>query len=352
MPTLMPLDDRQAIREVAVSFFAGQAPLVGQAEAARSGAVLRRELFAAMADLDFLGQSAPESAGGLGLSPLASGLVAEAAGAELVPGPLLDQLVAIRMAGGDDEVVRALASGERLAAVHLAGGVSYDRTAGTVSGQVRGIRFATEVDWWVLAADGEVVVVAADADGIGEVTPEPAIDPLWSSASARLAQVPVTAALDRSAADARDDAGYACGLVAAYSIGAAQRLLDDAVAYVKDRQQFGRPVGAFQAVKHRAANAHIALLHARSLVYDALEASEDAAHRMRVARVAADAAYRLTSENALQMHGGIGFTAESTVHLFLKNAQQLRAWPVAVGDDLQHVRDVLGLDRATEETPA
>lgn len=333
--TPTPTDDEQAIREAAARLIADRAPLETQIDRAGSW----RPLHAQLASLDYFGLSLPEDAGGLGLSLRVSGIFAEAAGRELVPGPWLDTLVAVHMATGDRALCSALASGERVAAVVFPDDVR--RTGDTVSGEVRGVRFGDQVDLWMLALPDEVVVI----DAPGDVTVERSVDPLWRSVSVRLDNAAITATLVR---DREQDLALAGALVGAFSVGAAARALDDAVAYVKDRQQFGKPIGSFQAIKHRAANAYVSLLHARCLVFSSLEGND--VERMTVARIAADSCYRLTAESALQLHGGIGFTAEANVHLFLKSATQLRGWPTPVESNLDAVRARLELDHPLEAT--
>jgi alkylation response protein AidB-like acyl-CoA dehydrogenase len=353
MNVLMSFDDKQAIREVAARFFAERTPLAGQLKLSLGRVDPPRELFAEMASLDFFSQSAPESVGGLGLSGLAAGLIAEAAGGELVHGPLVDQLIAISMAVSNEELVGQLMSADLIAAVGFdrpgATRLSYDPGSHAVSGTVRGVRFGDSVDRWILslppaaAFEGAVVVVDPQAAGIEDLREEPSLDPLWRSVSASLRDAPVMALLPLvNGIEAHQD--YACGLVAAYSVGASRRVLEEAIVYVKEREQFGRPIGSFQAIKHRAANAYSAVLHARALTFAALDGATRGGEALRMSRIVADGCYRLNAETALQMHGGIGFTAESVVHLFLKNAQQLRMWPTPASGEFEYIRRMLGLD--------
>ena len=354
--TVTPTADEQAIREVASRLFAGRAPLAKQHELAGRGAVeLPRELFAKLGELDFFTQSLPEAAGGLGLSTLTSGLILEAAGRELVPGPLVDHFVALRISSGSEEA-GDLARGDQLAAVAFPApgarsGVRLDPASGTVSGEVSGLAFGDLVDLWVVPVSpatggaGHVAIGASDSTGVEVARDEPSVDPLWCSASGRLSDVRPVAVLALSSETLDAHVAYGSILAAAYAVGASARLLDDTVTYAKDRRQFGRAIGSFQAVKHHLADARIDLLHTRSLVYRALD-DDASAHQRRVARLAADGCYRLVAGKALQVHGGIGFTAESPVHLFVKNAQRLRAWPVPAAVDRERLRAALGLDRS------
>lgn len=342
-----PNEDERAISEMAVDFFRRSAPLEGQSTVVDDWRTLHRE----MGQLGFFATTLPEAVGGLELSPLSAGLIAEAAGRELVPGPWIDQLIATRLLVDDPAALAPLLGGERFAAVWLPGRLdalpALDREERTVSGVVHGVRFGSTVDRLVLALDGTVVVIDPAASGV-EIADESTMDPLWRSSTVRLDGAPVETVVPRTDADAKEDRAFASGLVAAASVGAASRALESALEHVRHRNQFGRPVGSFQALKHRAANSWIGLLHARSMVRFALAELPQDGHPAHVARVAADGAARQVAENALQMHGGIGFTSEAHIHLFLKNAQQLRGWPYPVEDDLRALRDRLDIDRVVE----
>jgi alkylation response protein AidB-like acyl-CoA dehydrogenase len=119
-------------------------------------------------------------------------------------------------------------------------------------------------------------------------------------------------------------------------------MLDAAVDYARQRTQFGRPIGSYQAVKHKLADVHIAVEMARPLLYGAAlslaAGSPDAARDISAAKVAAGDAALLAARSALQTHGAIGFTAEYDLSLLLLRAQALRsAW----GDPVTLRRRVL-----------
>jgi len=345
------------MESLAQDFFAGQAPLGDQHKRA-SEVVARgerpdvmRELCVHMAKLDFFSQAAPELAGGLGLSSLASGLVAEAAGGELVSGAWLDQLIAVRLISplGRD-VLAPILSAERLVSVAFDGPkprLRWDVGRETVSGSIAGLHFGADVDRWVLLMDESIIIVDPHAHGVGSLVFEPGIDPLSYSISTAFDGVSPEYVLPLKLSERRLHFAHASCLVSAFSVGAAARCFKMAVAYVKEREQFGRAVGSFQAIKHRAANGAIDLLHTRSLVRFAL--AEELAKNFNEARIAADRCYRHIAESAIQMHGGIGFTSEVPIHLFLKNAQRLRAWPRPVDEAFGGVRRELGLDYTLEE---
>ena len=129
---------------------------------------------------------------------------------------------------------------------------------------------------------------------------------------------------------------------AAQLIGTGQALLDAAVDYAKQRAQFGRLIGSYQAIKHKLADVHIALELARPLVYGAAlslaDRSPDTARDVSAAKASASDAALLAARSALQTHGAIGFTAEHDLSLWLLRVQALRpAW----GDPATHRRRVL-----------
>jgi alkylation response protein AidB-like acyl-CoA dehydrogenase len=147
----------------------------------------------------------------------------------------------------------------------------------------------------------------------------------------RQAAVRLDAAPARAVAgsdDARRVIDYAlatgAALLAAEQVGVAQHMLDLTVAYAKDRMQFGRPIGSFQAVKHRLADMLVLVEHARSAAYHAAwaiqDGTDDPALAASIAQaVCSEAAYRVAAD-AIQLHAGIGFTWEHQAHLYYKRA--------------------------------
>ena len=189
-------------------------------------------------------------------------------------------------------------------------------------------------------ADAAGLVLAADLDGtVREASAgerHESVDP-----SRRLFDV----SAGESKRGRRDVArAYEFGALAtaAQLVGAGQALLDAAVDYAKQRAQFGRVIGSYQAIKHKLADVHIALELARPLVYGAAlslaDRSPDTARDVSAAKASASDAALLAARSALQTHGAIGFTAEHDLSLWLLRVQALRsAW----GDPATHRRRVL-----------
>ena len=133
-------------------------------------------------------------------------------------------------------------------------------------------------------------------------------------------------------------------LIAAEQIGAAAKCLDLTVEYTKDRVQFGRPIGSFQALKHRMADLYVAVQSARAVVNDAI--TEPSATSAALARVAASEAFSTVAAEAIQLHGGIAITWEHDIQLYFKRAHAQRAAArAAAGAPAQaRIRSVLNLN--------
>jgi alkylation response protein AidB-like acyl-CoA dehydrogenase len=172
----------------------------------------------------------------------------------------------------------------------------------------------------LLVSDGRVVEASACT-----ITPLDSVDRLR-----RFAQVEVPAEGGESAASTADATLRAGALLACEAVGVTQRALDLVVDYVKQREQFGRVIGSYQAVAHKVSDIYVQLELARSLAYWAAWAVEagdsQAAVAVAAARSAASEAAVFGCEAAIQAHGGIGFTWEHPLHRLYKRAQWISAW--------------------------
>ncbi|MEV4145552.1 acyl-CoA dehydrogenase family protein [Amycolatopsis sp. NPDC049691] len=251
------------------------------------------KLWRALADVGVFGLLVPEDAGGLGAGPVELVVAFEALGYHAVPGPLAESAA----------VAPALLTGDRLAA--LAEG-----------DLVATVAAPPEVP---LALDADVAGVVLDLTG-AELEAEPelvrSIDP-----ARRLFRAPATPAGEPAAFDRGVLA------VSAQLLGAGQWLLDTSVAYAKQRRQYGRAIGEYQAIKHLLADVATRLELARPLLHGAAVAGETFARDVSAAKVmAGDAAY-LAARTALQVHGAIGYTAEHDLGLRLTKVRALAgAW--------------------------
>ena len=274
-----------------------------------------RKVWAQLTDLGVTALMVPERFDGMGAHPVDLVVAAERLGRWCVPGPVTESIAVAPILLADDERCAALAAGELIVSVALP-----PQVPRAVDADTAGL---------VLLASDSRVSEARVGDQHESVDP-----------SRRLFDVtPGGAAWDADVARAYEFGALA---TAAQLVGAGQALLDAAVDYAKQRAQFGRVIGSYQAIKHKLADVHIAVELARPLVYGAAlslaTGSPDTARDVSAAKAAASEAALLAARSALQTHGAIGFTAENDLSLWLLRAQALRpAW----GDPAAHRRRVL-----------
>jgi alkylation response protein AidB-like acyl-CoA dehydrogenase len=339
-------DEQQAIRSTAKDFLAARYRSERIRELAESEAGFERSDWDEMAELGWPGLALPEEWGGQGLGIVDLAVLFEEMGYALAPSPLLSNTVvglALSLCGSDDQrerYLRPLAAGERrgVPALWDAGSPA---TPGdfTLEGASEGddlvldgekvlVPDAASADFFLVStADGRRHVVDAGADGV-TVVAEPSIDLTRRLSSVRLDGVRVAAA-DQLPADGADyNAVFhrVCVALAAESTGIAQRTMEMSVAYAKDRKQFDRPIGSYQAVSHRCAQMLLETENSRSAVYGAAWAADSAPESLPLAAstakaYASDAGWRVP-DAAIQVHGGIGFTWEHDLHFFLKRGKQ------------------------------
>jgi len=275
-----------------------------------------RKVWATLADLGVTALAVAEEHDGIGAHPIDLVVALERIGAHCVPGPVTESIaVAPILLACDTNRSAALASGDLIASAAIAPEMPRAVDAGFA-----GLTLVTD--------DGQVhdAIVGAAHDSL---------DP-----SRKLFDVSITGV--GWAADIQRAREYGALATAAQLIGAGQAMLDASVAYAKQRSQFGRLIGSYQAIKHKLADVHVALELARPLVYGAALSlgalSPDTARDVSAAKVAAAEAALLAARSALQTHGAIGFTQEHDLGLLLLRAQALRsAW----GDPAVHRRRVL-----------
>ncbi|MET0305182.1 MAG: acyl-CoA dehydrogenase family protein, partial [Solirubrobacterales bacterium] len=327
-------DEQQAIKSTAREFLAARYKSERIRALVESEHGLEQSDWEEMAELGWPGLALPEEWGGQGLGVVDLAVLFEEMGYALAPSPLLSTTVAglaLALNGSDEQKerwLRPLASGEARGTVALfdagtpaaigsfAMEAKPDGDGVVLDGEKVLVMDAATADFFLVAtSDGRRHLVEREADGV-TVTAEKSIDLTRRLYSVRLDGV-------RVGADATLSGGQeeylpvlwrACVAIAAESTGIAQRTMEMAVEYAKDRQQFGRPIGAYQAVSHRCAQMLLETENARSAVYGAAWAADAepeslplAAH-MAKAR-ASDAARDVTNA-AIQVLGGIGFTWE------------------------------------------
>jgi alkylation response protein AidB-like acyl-CoA dehydrogenase len=297
-------DDQREIKRTAKELLAARSPFERVREAAESG-TYDEALWGELRELGWPGIAVAEEYGGQGLGAVELAILLEELGYAVAASPLLSSALAaqaIEHAGSDSQRERwlpVLASGEATGAL----------------GAPRLVPDGDAASVIVLVENGGARLVAReDAD----VEPFDAIDPTRRFARVAAEGEPLpgdpAVAVDRAAT-----------ALAAELVGVSQRALDMTVAYVKERKQFGVPVGSFQAVSHRCAEMLLHTESARSAAYYAAWAADAAPDRLAeaaaLAKAAASHAGREVTASAIQAHGGIGFTWEADVHWLYKRAQ-------------------------------
>jgi alkylation response protein AidB-like acyl-CoA dehydrogenase len=309
--------EQESIRDAVRAALEGRLPLAKVRAVMAEEPGVDVEAWHEFGALGWFGLGLPETAGGAGYGLPEEMILFIELGRALAPGPWLGTVLAAHALAGTS-AHGAFASGARRAAVVDDPGDALG-TGRTLGGAVEGVTDAAAADALLVIGKTAVRWVAVDAAGV-EIVSGASMDPTRRLASVRFERA-ATEPLDVDAAALRRTATV---LVAAEAVGVAERTLEMSVAYGKVRQQFGRPIGSFQAVKHRCADMAVRSEVARSVTTFAAVAvrdgEADAAHHAHVAKaLAAGAALSNASDN-VQNHGGMGYTWESDAHLFLKRA--------------------------------
>jgi alkylation response protein AidB-like acyl-CoA dehydrogenase len=334
-------DEQELLRQSVREFMTDRYPIERVATIA-DGEGFDRSEWADLARLGLAGISVGEADGGAGLGFLEEIIVAEQLGRALYPGPFFASsilgLEAMRQAGAPPDLVRAVASGERIATVAWAGEdgrFDLDPAPKVEWDEPNDMLSAIKVFVPDVAAADVIMVIGshaggsqiwkADRDQPGVRWRElPTVD-----TTRRMGEVTLDRAVARelvqgppgSFVGLRDRAWAA---LAAEAVGVGTRALELAIDHVRTREQFGRAIGSFQAVSHPLAQAYLELEAARSLAYWAAwavdEAAPEASRAAPAAKARAADAAVAACERAIQAHGGIGFTWEHPLHRFYKRA--------------------------------
>ncbi|MDT5155054.1 MAG: hypothetical protein QOI01_6787 [Mycobacterium sp.] len=237
----------------------------------------------------------PEELGGAGGELADAAVVIETLGRGLVPTPLLGttlaELALLSADEADADTLEKLAKGTSTGAVvfdpgYVINGDVADVVVGTQDGRLT--RWTTFTAEPVVAMDPTRRLARVEPGATEAIGPDPGL------------------------------ADTAAILLAAEQIGAASRCLDLTVAYTKDRVQFGRPIGSFQALKHRMADLYVLVQSARAVVDDAV--AEPSATSAALARITASEAFSAVTAESIQMHGGVAITWEYDIQLYFKRA--------------------------------
>ncbi|MGX9789166.1 acyl-CoA dehydrogenase [Mycobacterium sp. MMS18-G62] len=300
------------------------------------------EIWSAGKDLGWNGLAIAEEHGGSGFGLAELAVVLEAQGRELCPGPFLPTVAAavvIDRCAPDSvraQLLPGLADGSTVGALGLSGGITVGSDL-VITGESPAVLGAPDADVLVLIAGDDVVIVDGTADGVTVTALEP-IDTTRTVGSVELrgVSVPEDRVLRGAARKARTVFRI---LASAEAVGVSWAALDMAVDYAKVREQFGRTIGTFQAVKHHAANMLVNAEETTAATWDAARA-DDLDSAWFAAAVAASHAVRtqiFNAQNNIQLHGGIAYTWEHDAHLYLRRARTLAALMEESGDPLLDV---------------
>ncbi|MEU8930887.1 acyl-CoA dehydrogenase family protein [Streptomyces sp. NPDC048409] len=332
MTDLLYSEEEEALRAAVRDLLADHCDAPGVIARTESDAPHDLAAWKALAEgMGLAGLLVPEDMGGQGASHREAAVVLEELGRAVAPVPYLSSAVVATealLACGDEELLGQLAAGRTIGALavglHAAPDADF-RTVrveeGLLHGELTGIADAVAADVLLVPGDdgGLYAVRAAEA----RIVPQVSFD-----LTRPLAAVVLDGAAGRRVGDAgpavRRALRAGAGLLASEQFGLADWALTETVRYLKERKQFNRPVGGFQALKHRLAQLWLEVVNLRAAARgaaDALARGEDADVLVAVAQAYAGPVAVHAAEEALQLHAGIGMTWEHPVHLYLKRAK-------------------------------
>ncbi|WP_314219469.1 acyl-CoA dehydrogenase family protein [Streptomyces zaehneri] len=331
-PDLLYSEEEEALRAAVRDLLADHCDAPGVIARTESDAPHDLAAWKALSDgMGLAGLLVPEALGGQGAGHREVAVVLEELGRSVAPVPYLTSAVVATealLALGDEELLGRLASGRTVGVpavgLHTAPGAAVPAVhveGGLLRGELSGIADAAVADVLLVPADdGGLYAVDAAA---ATVTPQVSLD-----LTRPLATVTLSGAPGRRLGDAepalRRGLRAGAGLLASEQLGLAEWALTETVRYLKERKQFNRPVGGFQAVKHRLAQLWLEVVNLRAVARgaaDALASGEDVDLAVAVAQAYAAGVAVHAAEEALQLHAGIGMTWEHPIHLYLKRAK-------------------------------
>ncbi len=332
-------EDQQELRQTVRGFLERHATPDVVRAAAEQGSGFAGSLWKRLVtEMELTSLAIDPALGGAGASFVEVGIALEELGRTLLPVPFLPTVVAAAALseaadhhGAVPLLERIVAGAAATIALDAAHASATSRGGAiTVSGTVPFVADGAHAEFALLATtlDNQPALLAVELAGPGaQLDAQPTLDQTRSLATLTLSSAPAAcltapAAGAQAIARARDVLAVASAME---SIGAAARCLELTLAYLHDRHQFGRPIGSFQALKHRCADLHVALEPARSTAYYATWTVTGAPDELAVvgplAQLVAGDALLAISRESIQLHGGIGFTWEHDAHLFFKRAK-------------------------------
>jgi alkylation response protein AidB-like acyl-CoA dehydrogenase len=312
-------DEQFAARELVRDWAAGSGATAAVRDIEQGEPKAWQPVFARLAELGLFGVAVPEECGGAGGSIEDLSAMVEETARALVPGPVATTALATLVVS-DPQLSEALAAGERTAGVALRSDVEFDATTSRASGTVPFVLGGVADGLLLVPAGDRWLLVDATAEGV-------VVEPLQASDFSRpLARAVLTSA-PASVLDAPADwvTDLTATVLSAEAAGITRWTLDTAVAYAKVREQFGKPIGSFQAIKHLCAEMLCRTEQVAVAAADAARAANDGDHRqLSIAAAIAvsigiDAA-KANAKDCIQVLGGIGITWEHDAHLYLRRA--------------------------------
>ncbi|MDE2579585.1 MAG: acyl-CoA dehydrogenase family protein [Hyphomicrobiales bacterium] len=348
---LVLTEEQNLLRDSARGFIADKAPVahLRHLRDTRDATGFSRDLWREFADMGFAGVIAPEAQGGLGLGPVEAGVIMEEIGRNLTPSPFFATALvgasALKAAGGPraEALLAKIASGDLLLALAVDEGAKHRPGAMTTQAQRSGNGFVLN-GAKSFVVDGHAADLLLVAARLGDTVDVFMVDPKAAGVSVErtimtdahnAARVTLdNVALDADAALGAGERGAAI-LETALNVGRAGSAAElcgvgaeafaRTTAYLKERKQFGRLIGEFQALQHRAAHLYCELEIAQAVTLKALQAlaaaPDKAGPLVSLAKARACAAADLAVREAVQMHGGIGMTDAVDIGLFMKRAR-------------------------------
>ena len=362
--------DQETLQQYARDFLTNECPTTFVRQMLEHPTAHDEAFYKHMAELGWMGIAIPEAYEGQGMTYVDLAVLVEEMGRALVPGPFFASVcLAAPLLGetGTDAqrkaVLPGIARGERNATVAFteasgridAGGIALSARRGgdgfVLNGTKRFVPDAHVADAIVVAArtsDGSdptdgvtLFLLGRDTAGV-TVTPLETMDMTRRWCDVTIENVTATSDavmgdVDRGWAPLERSLQRSMALLCAECVGGAHKVMDMSVDYAKTRHQFGRPIGSFQAVKHKCADMLVDVEMGRSAMYYAAWAADDEPSELPLAASMAKAycsdAYTRVTANGIQVHGGIGFTWEHDMHLYFKRA---KANEMLLGDPTYH----------------
>ncbi len=347
---LMPSQDQEAIQASVRSFLDDTLPMARVRELASAGPDALSDLWRSAGALGFFGLGVGEERGGAGYAITEEMVLFEELGRVLAPGPWLGSVLAahaLAHASSDasEWLGRVLAGEARVAVIDAtAPASSIVARGGEITGQASYVADAAGAASFLVVTPEEVVLVPVTRDV--EVDERPSLDPTRRISTVRLRSARGTVlaeGTDASRAVLRRAAVLSC----AEAVGGIQRTVEMSVEYAKVRRQFDRPIGSFQAVKHRCADMAVRAEVARSATTYAVVSVRDGASdqdfQVSVAKILCAGAYVQNAADNVQNHGGMGFTWECDAQLYVKRA---RSFDNAFGSRIERLDQLAAAFRA------